>query len=189
MAEEDVARLTLPVGPRDHAQGRPDAPVTLVEYGDYECPHCGRAYPIVKEVQRRLGPKLRFVFRNFPLTESHPHAQHAAEAAEGAAANGRFWEMHDVLYEHQQALEDSDLVGYAAALGLDANTFEHELRGHAHKARVREDFLSGVRSGVNGTPTFFINGVRFDDSWDPDTLTDALTAASGARKSASRRSR
>jgi len=180
MSDDDVARLTLPVGPRDHAQGSVDAPVTLVEYGDYECPHCGRAYPIVKEVQRRLGSKLRFVFRNFPLSESHPHAEHAAEAAEGAAAQGRFWEMHDALFEHQQALDDRHLVGHAAALGLDVSRFETELRGHAHKSRVREDFMSGVRSGVNGTPTFFINGVRFDDSWDPDTLTEALKTATRA---------
>ena len=182
MADDEVARLTMPVGKRDHAQGPADAPVTLVEYGDYECPHCGRAYPIVKEVQRRLGSKLRFVFRNFPLSESHPHAQHAAEAAEGSAAKGRFWEMHDTLYEHQQALDDTHLVRYAAQLGLDAKAFERELHAHAHKARVREDFMSGVRSGVNGTPTFFINGVRFDDSWDPDTLTNALKAAATSRK-------
>jgi protein-disulfide isomerase len=180
MADDDVARLTLPVGARDHAQGPADAPVTLVEYGDYECPHCGKAYPIIKEVQRRLGSKLRFVFRNFPLSESHPHAQHAAEAAEGASAGGRFWEMHDMLYEHQDALDDASLVGYAAVLGLDAKTFEQALRTHTQKARVREDFMSGVRSGVNGTPTFFINGVRFDDSWDPDTLTKALKAATRA---------
>jgi protein-disulfide isomerase len=167
----------MPVGARDHAQGPAHAPVTLVEYGDYECPHCGRAYPIVQEVQRRLGAKLRFVFRNFPLSESHPHAQHAAEAAEGAGAHGRFWEMHDMLFEHQQALDDTDLAGYAARLGLDAKVFERELHAHAHKARVREDFLSGVRSGVNGTPTFFINGVRFDESWDPETLTAALKGA------------
>jgi protein-disulfide isomerase len=181
VANDDLARLTLPVGARDHAQGPADAPVTLVEYGDYECPHCGRAYPIVQEVQRRLGSKLRFVFRNFPLSESHPHAEHAAEAAEGAGAHGRFWEMHDTLFEHQQALLDRNLVGYATAVGLDATVFESELRAHTHKARVREDFTSGVRSGVNGTPTFFINGVRFDDSWDPDTLTEALLAA--ARRS------
>jgi protein-disulfide isomerase len=179
VADRDLARLILPVGARDHAQGVIDAPVTLVEYGDYECPHCGRAYPIVKEVQRRLGSKLRFVFRNFPLNESHPHAQHAAEAAEGAGAHGRFWQMHDTLFEHQRALDDRHLIAYATAVGLDAATFERELRAHVHKARVREDFISGVRSGVNGTPTFFINGARFDDSWDPDTLTDALTAAAG----------
>ena len=182
MGDDDVARLTMPVGARDHAQGPADAPVTLVEYGDYECPHCGRAYPIIKEVQRRLGSKLRFVFRNFPLSAGHPHAQHAAEAAEGAAVHGRFWEMHDMLYEHQRALDDPHLVGYAAKLGLDAKTFEQELHAHAHKARVREDFISGARSGVNGTPTFFINDVRFDDSWDPDTLTNALKAASLPRK-------
>src|SRR5262249_31949677 len=139
--------------------------------------HCGRAYPIVKEVQRRLGAKLRFVFRNFPLSEAHPHAQHAAEAAEAAAAQGRFWEMHDALYEPQHGLDDRQLVPYPEELELDASRFAEDLRGHAHKSRVREDFMSGVRSGVNGTPTFFINGVRFDDSWDPDTLTRALNAA------------
>jgi protein-disulfide isomerase len=177
VANDDLDRLTPPVGTRDHAQGPADAPVTLVEYGDYECPHCGRAYPIVKDVQRRLGSKLRFVFRNFPLKESHPHAEHAAEAAEGA--HGRFWQMHDMLFEHQQALLDRDLVGYATAIGLDATVFENELRAHTYKARVREDFTGGVRSGVNGTPAFFINGVRFDDSWDPDTLTEALLAVAG----------
>ena len=180
MADDDLGRLSLPVGERDHAQGPADAPVTLVEYGDYECPHCGRAYPVVKEVQARLGSRLRFVFRNFPLSESHPHAQHAAEAAEAAGAHGRFWEMHDALFEHQRALDDRHLVEYAAAVGVDRAAFEEALRAHTHKARVREDFSSGVRSGVNGTPTFFINGIRFDDSWDPDTLTDALTAAARA---------
>jgi protein-disulfide isomerase len=179
--------LTLPVGPRDHAEGPADAPVTLVEYGDYECPHCGRAYPIVKEVQRRLGSRLRFVFRNFPLAESHPHALHAAEAAEGAAVQGRFWEMHDTLFEHQQALDDRDLIGYAAALGLDDARLGEELRMHAHAARVREDFSSGVRSGVNGTPTFFLNGFRYDDRWDAETLVEALEAA--ARPSAGRAKR
>jgi protein-disulfide isomerase len=177
MADDEVARLTLPVGPRDHAQGPADAPVTLVEYGDYECPHCGRAYPIVKDVQRRLGANLRFVFRNFPLNESHPHAEQAAEAAEGAAAHERFWDMHDTLFEHQHALDDRHLVGYAEALGIDGATFAQALRAHAHRGRVREDFLSGVRSGVNGTPTFYINGVRFDDSWDADTLTHTLKTA------------
>ena len=176
-----MSQLTPPVSSRDHVIGPDDAPLTLVEYGDYECPHCGRAYPIVKEVQRRLGSKLRFVFRNFPLGESHPHAQHAAEAAEGAASGGRFWEMHDTLYEHQDALDDAHLVRYAAKLGLDAKTFEQELRAHAHTGRVRADFISGARSGVNGTPTFFINGARFDDSWDPDTLTNALKGASANR--------
>jgi protein-disulfide isomerase len=170
----ESAVLTLPVGDRDHIQGPAEAPLTLVEYGDYECPHCGRAYPIIKEVQRRLGKQLRFVFRNFPISNLHPHAEHAAEAAEAAGAQKHFWEMHDAIFEHQSALDDRHLAAYAAAIGLDVPRFERELSGHVHAKRVREDFLSGVRSGVNGTPTFFINGIRHDDSWDPDTLTEAL---------------
>jgi protein-disulfide isomerase len=175
--ESGTARLTLPVSQRDHQQGPETAPVTLVEYGDYECPYCGEAYPIVKEIQRRLGNRLRFVFRNFPLTQSHPHAEHAAEAAEAAAAQKKFWEMHDYLYEHQQALDDAHLVQYAVALNLDQETFVREMTEHVHTNRVREDFLSGVRSGVNGTPTFFINGVRHDDSYELETLLAAIEAA------------
>ena len=172
----EVARLSSPVTARDHAQGPPDAAVTLVEYGDYECPHCGRAYPIVKEIQKRLGSRLRFVFRNFPLKEIHPHAEHAAEAAEAAAVQGKFWEMHDTIFEHQRALDDRHLLEYAAELALDEARVQRELASHMHAARVREDFLSGIRSGVNGTPTFFINGIRHDDSWDVDTLEQALRA-------------
>jgi protein-disulfide isomerase len=185
MAEDERAKLALPVTPHDHAEGPAAAAVTLVEYGDYECPHCGRAYPIVKEIQRRLDGRLRFVFRNFPLAEAHPHAEHAAEAAEGAASQGRFWEMHDTLFEHQQALDDRSLVEYAKNLGLDESRFRHELDAHAHGRRVREDFLSGVRSGVNGTPTFFINGTRYDASWDLATLLEALEPPS--TKGSSRR--
>jgi protein-disulfide isomerase len=151
---------------RDHIQGAADAPVTLVEYGDYECPYCGMAYPIVKSLQRTLGGQLRFVFRNFPLTDSHPHAEHAAEAAEAAAAQGRFWEMHDALYENQERLDDRDLVAQAKALGLDAARVAKELAESTWAKRVRDDFRSGVRSGVNGTPTFFVNGVRYDDGWN-----------------------
>ena len=172
-----MPELTLPVGERDHAQGPADAPVTLVEYGDYECPYCGHAYPIVKEVQQRLGDRLRFVFRNFPLATMHPHAEHAAEAAETAAAQGKFWEMHDQLYEHQRALDDHSLGRYAAQIGLDVDQFARDMEAHAQEPRVKEDFLSGVRSGVNGTPTFFINGARFDDSWDAETLLAALEEA------------
>ena len=167
-------KLALPVGPRDHAEGPAGAPVTLVEYGDYECSHCGRAYPIVKAVQKRLGKRLRFVFRNFPLKEMHPHAEHAAEAAEAAGAQGKFWPMHDVLFENQGALDDEDLLAYAAELGLDARRTAAELAAHAQAARVREDFLSGVKSGVNGTPTFFLNGRRFDGSWDEEDLVAAI---------------
>jgi protein-disulfide isomerase len=172
------AALTLPVSEdRDHIQGSADAAVTLVEYGDYECPYCGAAYPIVKELQSRLGDGLRFVFRNFPITTSHPHAEQAAESAEAAAAQGRFWEMHDVLYENQARLRDPDLRGYAEQLALDVGRFDQELAEHVHAARVREDFMSGVRSGVNGTPTFYVNGARHDDSYDLDTMLAALARA------------
>jgi protein-disulfide isomerase len=174
---DSAGTLTLPVGERDHIQGSADARVTLVEYGDYECPHCRRAYPIVKEVQRRQGLRLRFVFRNFPLRESHPHAQHAAEAAEAAGAQGRFWEMHDRLFERQFALEDENLVEYAGDLGLDIARFRADLAAGVHAPRVREDFRSGVMSGVNGTPTFFINGARHDDGWDVEPLLAALERA------------
>jgi protein-disulfide isomerase len=174
MTDNDVARLSLPVTDRDHVQGAMRAVLTLVEYGDYQCPHCGRAYPIVKEVQRRLGSQLRFVFRNFPLAQIHPHAQHAAEAAEAAAVHGRFWEMHDALFEHQGALDDRHLAQYAESVGLDRERFLQDLTSHTYAPRVREDFLSGVKSGVNGTPTFFINGIRHDDGWDVETLTQAL---------------
>ena len=175
----DVARLSAPVSARDHAQGPPDAAVTLVEYGDYECPHCGRAYPIVQEIQRRLGSQLKFVFRNFPLKEIHPHAEHAAEAAEAAGTQGKFWEMHDTIFEHQRALDDRHLLEYAASLALDEARVQRELASHVHAPRVREDFLSGIRSGVNGTPTFFINGIRHDASWDVDTLEEVLRASAG----------
>ena len=175
----EAATLTLPVGARDHAQGPADAPVTLVEYGDYECPHCGRAYPILKAVQRRLGGRLRFVFRNFPLTQNHPHAQHAAEAAEAAGAQGAFWEMHDRLFERQFALADRDLREYAQDLGLDAARLGRELAAHQYAARVREDFRSGVVSGVNGTPTFYLNGARYDGAWDLETLLAALERSAG----------
>ena len=172
-----MSHLTMPVGERDHAQGPPEAPVTLVEYGDYECPYCGMAYPIVKELQARFGDRLRFVFRNFPLAELHPHAQHAAEAAEAAGAQGRFWPMHDRLFEHQHHLEDDDLVEHAFAEGLDTGLLAADLGEQRFAQRVREDFMSGVRSGVNGTPTFFVNGVRHDGPWDAENLGRAIEDA------------
>jgi protein-disulfide isomerase len=175
------AVLTMPVSEdRDHIQGPADAAVTLVEYGDYECPYCGAAYPIIKEVQARMGARLRFVFRNFPIVTSHPHAERAAEAAEAAATQGRFWEMHDLLYENQRRLRDQDLRGYAEQLGLDLEPFDKELAEHVQAARVHEDFMSGVRSGVNGTPTFYVNGARHDDSYDLETMLAALAQAAGA---------
>lgn len=181
MSREDTPHLTMPVGERDHAQGPATAPVTLVEYGDYECPYCGQAYPIVKHIQERLGDSLRFVFRNFPLSELHPHAAHAAEAAEIAADEGKFWEMHDTLFEHQRALDDAHLRAYAAALGLDEAAFAQALSEHRLAGRVREDFMSGIRSGVNGTPTFFINGARHNGSYDLHTLLRALERTGASR--------
>lgn len=169
--------LTLPVSERDHSQGMDNASITLVEYGDYECPYCGQAYPIIKNIQKILGSQLRFVFRNFPISQIHPHALSAAEAAEAADSQHKFWIMHDYLYEHQDRLDDDDLVQYASTLGLDLDRFSKEVAEHTHAARVREDFMSGIRSGVNGTPTFYINDIRYDDSWDEDTLLASLKQA------------
>ena len=173
------ASLTTPVNEeRDHVTGPETAPVTLVEYGDFECPYCGRAYPIVKSIQDALGDELRFVFRNFPLADVHPHAEHAAEAAESAGAQGIFWEMHDTLFEHQDELDDAALVAYGEALGLDASQLARDIEDGAYEDRVREDFRSGVRSGVNGTPSFFINGVRYDGNWtSAHEFLDALRSA------------
>ena len=167
-------RLTVPVGERDHVRGPATAPVTLVEYGDYECPFCGAAHASLKQVRHVMGNDLRFVYRHFPLSQIHPHAYQAAEAAEAAGAQGKFWEMHDLLFENQDRLGLRDLIGYAGALDLDLERFVTDLRSHAHADRLREDFLSGVRSGVNGTPTFFVNGIRHDGGYDADTLLEAL---------------
>jgi len=168
---------TLPIPGRDHIQGPEDAPLKLVEYGDYECPYCGQAYPMVKAVQERLGDRLCFAFRNFPLATMHPHAEHAAEAAEAAGEQGRFWEMHDLIYENQDSLQDEDLAGYAAELGLDVKKLTGEVLSGAHSKRVREDFRSGAHNGVNGTPTFFVNGVRYDGGLDAGELLAALTTS------------
>jgi protein-disulfide isomerase len=166
---------TLPIAGRDHIQGPIDAPFALVEYGDYQCPYCGEAYPMVKAIQERLGDKLCFAFRNFPLATMHPYAEHAAEAAEAAAEQGHFWEMHDILFENQNALEDDDIAQYAESLGLDSERLMGEVRSGAHALRVKEDFRGGARNGVNGTPTFFVNGVRYDGAPDAAELFAALT--------------
>jgi len=168
--------LVLPVDEHDHIRGPLTAPITLLEYGDYECPHCGAAHPIVEDIRRRMGRRLRFVYRHFPLTTAHPNAELAAEAAEAAGAQGRFWEMHDRLFEHQDALGEEDLVAHAEALGLDLERFARELADGTHAPRVRQDFISGVRSGVNGTPTFYINDARYDGAYDVASLLGALEA-------------
>ena len=172
------AKLAVQVSEeRDHVRGPLASPVTLVEYGDYECQYCGQAYYVVKDLGQRVGSPMRFVFRNFPLTTIHPHAERAAEAAEAAGAQGKFWEMHDLLFENQQSLEDRDLMEYAAKVGLDIPRFVREMREGRYLNRIREDFLSGARSGVNGTPTFFINGLRHDGPRDLATLMAAIDKA------------
>jgi diadenylate cyclase len=172
--------LDTPVGDRDHVRGAATAPVTLVEYGDFECPYCGRMYPVVKELRKRAGDRLRVVFRHFPLDSVHPHARRAAEAAEAAAAQGRFWEMHDLLFENQDDLDDEALRRYAARLGLDMARFEDDLAERRHAPRVREDRLDGERTGVEGTPTFFINGARYEGSLDLEGMLAAVEEAAGS---------
>ena len=173
----EYSNLNIPVNRnRDHILGPDTAPITLVEYGDYECPYCGQAYPIIKQIQDYFGDNLRFVFRNFPLSQVHPHAQRVAEVAEEAADQNKFWNMHDYLYEHQQALDDNHLEKYAKIIGLDLERFNKDMENHIHVPRIREDFLSGIQSGVNGTPSFYINGTRYDGSWDFDTLVQILTS-------------
>jgi protein-disulfide isomerase len=159
---------------RDHLVGPPDAPLTLVEYGDYECPYCAQAHVELKNVLRHFQGQLAFVYRNFPLTKIHPRAAEAAEAAEAAGAQGRFWEMHDLLYENRDHLEHEHLLGYARTLSLDMRAFSLALEHHTYLPRVRADFITGARSGVNGTPTFFIDGHRHEGTWDASSLILAL---------------
>lgn len=179
MPHPPVVTLESPVGPTDHARGAATALVTLVEYGDFECHYCGRSYPIVNELQRRFGDTLRFVFRHTPRSNTHPHAQHAAEAAEAAAVQDKFWEMHDRLFEHQAALGDEDLMAHAAAIHLDTVRFATELSAHVYAARVHAQAATGAHS-VLATPTFFINAVRFDDTPDLPTLGAAIEGAARA---------
>ena len=182
-----MSRLRVPVTERDHLRGSPrDAAVVLVEYGDYECPHCAAAQPTVDNLSVMLGEQLCTVYRHFPLTQIHPHAERAAEAAEAAGAQGAFWPMHELLFDQQPLFDDASLIGYADELGLDVNRFASELGAGVHEQRVREDFMGGVRSGVNGTPTFFMNGIRYDGPYDLQSLFAALQQASVAKTSHTR---
>jgi diadenylate cyclase len=169
-----------PVGTRDHARGPKDAPVTLVKYGDYECPYCGEAHPVLKELLERVGEQVRFVFRHFPLDSVHPRARRAAQAAEAAASQGRFWEMHDLLYQRQDELGEEDLMRYAADLGLDLRRFEEDLTNDNHAWRIEEDRLGGHRAGVRGTPTFFVNGTRYTGTIDLDGLLAVVEEAASS---------
>jgi protein-disulfide isomerase len=169
--------LVVPVSERDHSQGSATAAVTLVQYGDYECPYTRQSTTVVRAIQQQLGDKLRFVYRNFPLTEIHPHALHAALAAEAAAAQGKFWQMHDYIFHHQHTLEDSDLDQFAEAVGLDMQQFARDMVARPSSSRIEEDLQSGIRSGVRGTPAFFINGVLYPGSWKQEALLPALEEA------------
>jgi protein-disulfide isomerase len=176
---ESSVRLSIPVAERDHIRGNADAPTTLVEYGDYECPYCGRSHPMVEEIRKRMGERLRFVFRHFPQNSVHPHAGHAAQAAEAAGAQQKFWEMHDMLFAHQADLAAEDIHRYALRLGLEFYKFEADLSSERFVPRVRADIESGQRSGVTRTPTFFINGTRFDGQRELEPLFAAIAAAKG----------
>jgi len=177
MSDSLTGSLTPAVGKRDHVQGSSSAIVTLVEYGDFQCPFCGDAYPIIKSLQQHFGETLRFVFRHFPLVRVHAYAERAAEAAEAAAAQGKFWEMHDCLFEHQDALDAANLVRAAGILGLDKIKFDREVAEKVYAGRVQEDIQSGIDSGVGGTPTVFINGVRNDDEYGFETLKSRIEEA------------
>jgi protein-disulfide isomerase len=161
-----MSQLRPPIGPEDHVLAGSNAVVSLVEFGDYECPFCGMAHRIVQGLMSSIGSQVVFAYRHFPLTESHPHAAGAALAAEAASVQGEFWAMHDTLFEHQDALDHDSLLAYAKVVGLDVERFAEDLRNGTHAAKLRRDFTSAVRSGLNGTPTFFIDGERFDGGWD-----------------------
>jgi protein-disulfide isomerase len=170
-----VHQLMMPIRlSRDHVRGLRRAPVTLLEYGDYECPHCGIAHAFVEDVRHRFIDDLRFAFRHFPLRAIHPRAERVAEAAEAAGAQGQFWPMHELLFENQHALADDDLLVYASEIGLDVGRFARGLASALYAARVREDFLSGFDSGVTATPTLFINNVRHVGAYDADSLIEAI---------------
>lgn len=167
-------QLKPAVNSRDHIQGNKNASLELVEYGDYQCPHCGRAYAVLKEVQEAMGNNLKFVFRNFPLSDAHPDAFNAAVATEAAGLQNKFWEMHDIIYENQEQLDWKHLLGYAKKIGLEMVRFTADVERDSVTAKVEDDFESGVRSGVNGTPSFFINGVKYEGGRDADDLIEYL---------------
>ena len=180
-AADNNVQLTPPVDEKlDHIHGPANAPVTLVEYGDFECPDCGIAYPTVGKLMERMGDQLRFVYRYYPLVEMHPHAEHAAEVAEAAAAQGKFWEMYNELYQHQRQLDDDHLMQYAQAIGMDTQRLDDDMQKAVYTKRVEDDIASGDQSGVEGTPTFYINGMYYDGAYNVDAMQEALEQA--ARK-------
>ena len=172
-----ISHLAVPVTADDHIIGSDHATVTLVEYADFECPYCGQAEMSLRELRRALSDTLRFVFRNFPLIDTHPHAASAAAAAEAAGLQGKFWQMHDLLFENQRALDQGSLLVYAAEIGLDIDRFSRDIESDAVLDRIRRDMEGGIRSGVEGTPSFFINDVKYEGSWDYESLLAAATQA------------
>jgi protein-disulfide isomerase len=175
-----TGRLAVPVDDSDHVRGAADASVTVVEYGDYQCPFCGRAHPAVRELLRLRPSTVRLVYRHFPLTNVHPYAEVAAEFAEAAGARQQFWPMHDWLFENQELIEPRSLLRAAEAFGLDVESVEREVTDDRYLDRIRRDFVGGVRSGVNGTPTFFVNGVRHDLGYSVPELLAAVDEAAAA---------
>jgi protein-disulfide isomerase len=171
-----MTTLRVPVTTDDHIQGNEDAPITLVEYGDYECPFCAQANPVVKRLQKHFGKNLRFVFRNFPLREVHPNAEAAAETAEFAATHGLFWQMHDLIYANQATLDMQQLAELTKTLKLPLQELELTLSNKTFENKVYRDFMGGVRSGVNGTPTFFINNERYNGPVDFDGIAQAISS-------------
>lgn len=172
-----MATLKAPINDQDHIQGNVKASCTLLEYGDYECPHCGAAYPLVKELEKNFGKRMRFIYRNFPMTQLHPNAEGAAVAAEFAATHGKFWEMHDLLFENQDRLGDDLFAELATQLDLDPAELKEAMAKRTLTNHVRADFTGGIRSGVNGTPTFFINDQRYDRPRDYATMVSAIEEA------------
>jgi len=169
------------VSDRDHVRGDPSAPVVLVEYGDFECPHCAAAYGVLRALEQHFRDRLCVVYRHFPLTQAHPHAEHAAEAAEAAGSHDRFWPMHDAIYEHHAALEDADLVSYAESAGVPADVVAEAWRTRRYASHIRQDFLGGIRSGVNGTPSFFINGVKYERDYAVPPMSEAIESELAVR--------
>ena len=177
-SQTGIIKLSVPVDMSDHVRGAADASVTLVQYGDYECPDCGRAYPMVREIEKKLKTQLRFIFRHFPLMHVHPRALRAAEAAEAAGAQGRFWEMHDYLFKHQHALEDQHLSRYARKIGLDSARFDREMAERVHATRIQENYKKSLYvGGITGTPTFYINDLRHNDSVNLERMMAAIKRA------------
>jgi protein-disulfide isomerase len=162
--------LRVPVSDNDHSEGDKNAAIVLIEYGDYECPHCGAAYPVIKKLQKHFGSKLRFIFRNFPIAESHPHAVTAAYVAEASALQGKFWPVHDLIYEHQQNLSTQLLLSLAESAGVDIKKLSQDISTPAVTDRVEKDLEGGARSGVNGTPSFFVNGYKYEGYHEYDRM-------------------